>query len=622
MISPARAAALTALRDINTGRRDLPAALAQIRPTLQDDRDRALAADLVTGTLRWQRQDEEKKRLDDQVQGLSENPELPGNFEVVYIDQERLVTQLSKTPEAWSQDPRNEIRVWDLTTGQPVTRPFYHWGRIGSAIFSEGGRFLATGALDGSARVWSVETSEPITPQIWHGQAVVPRALSRNGKLLVTSAPRATEPPYQSDQEPGLRIWDFGSDGGRSAREWTLLAQVISGRRIDSTGDLAPLEPRDLGTVWELLQAETPPPGDEREVKDWHKKKAAQCREAGYWLPVHWHLDRLLALEPDNLEYQRERAQALGELGQLQKAQEELKQLIAKNPGDLRAQAQLAATFSGLDNPAGYQAACKSLEQLLEKADSFADRALALRIGLFTEKFGLPANTLKTWAESNLAQMTPEDPARLDVLISQAMAKYRDKEYQAALDQLNQILLGHYPPGEGLAELLPEPLPPSDALAQKEPALPRAIDYGYRRYSSEKCPPDIPRVWFLLALAHHQLSEAEDTTSVSEGIDHAREAQQWHAETVRFTADLLDSRFRALGSSPVPRWIRELSWERRLELLLLEREVRATLPKLVITPIDPAIMPMAPQDTTSPSLEKFFPESKNLFDTPLPPPAP
>jgi 16S rRNA (cytosine967-C5)-methyltransferase len=56
MIAPARTAAFTALRDVNAGRADLPAALAAVRPTLQDERDRALATDLVTGTLRWQRQ--------------------------------------------------------------------------------------------------------------------------------------------------------------------------------------------------------------------------------------------------------------------------------------------------------------------------------------------------------------------------------------------------------------------------------------------------------------------------------------------------------------------------------------------------------------------------------------
>ncbi len=53
MIAPARTAALAALRSIESGRIDLATALAQARERLRDDRDRALAADIITGTLRW-----------------------------------------------------------------------------------------------------------------------------------------------------------------------------------------------------------------------------------------------------------------------------------------------------------------------------------------------------------------------------------------------------------------------------------------------------------------------------------------------------------------------------------------------------------------------------------------
>jgi 16S rRNA (cytosine967-C5)-methyltransferase len=55
MPAPARIAAFHALRAIATGRADLPGALASSRAQLRDDRDRALTADIVTGTLRWQR---------------------------------------------------------------------------------------------------------------------------------------------------------------------------------------------------------------------------------------------------------------------------------------------------------------------------------------------------------------------------------------------------------------------------------------------------------------------------------------------------------------------------------------------------------------------------------------
>lgn len=55
MIAPARTAAFQALQMVATGRLDLSSALARARVPLEDERDRALALDIVTGTLRWQR---------------------------------------------------------------------------------------------------------------------------------------------------------------------------------------------------------------------------------------------------------------------------------------------------------------------------------------------------------------------------------------------------------------------------------------------------------------------------------------------------------------------------------------------------------------------------------------
>jgi 16S rRNA (cytosine967-C5)-methyltransferase len=54
MIAPAREAAYEALRAVSKERADLPHALARARTRLPDERDRALAGEIVTGTLRWQ----------------------------------------------------------------------------------------------------------------------------------------------------------------------------------------------------------------------------------------------------------------------------------------------------------------------------------------------------------------------------------------------------------------------------------------------------------------------------------------------------------------------------------------------------------------------------------------
>ena len=54
MIAPARLAAYAVLRAVNSGRADLPSALARARMDLPDERDRALAGEIATGTTRWQ----------------------------------------------------------------------------------------------------------------------------------------------------------------------------------------------------------------------------------------------------------------------------------------------------------------------------------------------------------------------------------------------------------------------------------------------------------------------------------------------------------------------------------------------------------------------------------------
>jgi 16S rRNA (cytosine967-C5)-methyltransferase len=67
-ISPARIAAFHALRAVTEQRADLPAALARARGHLSDERDRALAAEIVTGALRWQR------KLDHLIEHFAQRP--------------------------------------------------------------------------------------------------------------------------------------------------------------------------------------------------------------------------------------------------------------------------------------------------------------------------------------------------------------------------------------------------------------------------------------------------------------------------------------------------------------------------------------------------------------------
>jgi Tol biopolymer transport system component len=85
-------------------------------------------------------------------------------------------------------------RVWDVQTGQPLTEPLRHQGRLNSAQFSpDGNRILTT---SGSARVWNVQTGQPLTELLKDEGWVSSAQFSPDGKRIVTAS-------YQA-----ARVWD------------------------------------------------------------------------------------------------------------------------------------------------------------------------------------------------------------------------------------------------------------------------------------------------------------------------------------------------------------------------------------------------------------------------------
>ena len=79
MIAPARIAAYEILRAVETTRTDLGSALAKYRARLEDDRDRALAGEIATGTLRWQ------GAYDHVIQAFAKRPLRQLDAEVVIV---------------------------------------------------------------------------------------------------------------------------------------------------------------------------------------------------------------------------------------------------------------------------------------------------------------------------------------------------------------------------------------------------------------------------------------------------------------------------------------------------------------------------------------------------------
>ena len=80
-------------------------------------------------------------------------------------------------------------QVWGLRTGQPLTPPMRHGGRINFACFSPDGTRVATASEDRTARVWDAATGQPLGPPLPHTVGVVHAAFSPDSQRVATCTP-------------------------------------------------------------------------------------------------------------------------------------------------------------------------------------------------------------------------------------------------------------------------------------------------------------------------------------------------------------------------------------------------------------------------------------------------
>jgi WD40 repeat protein/serine/threonine protein kinase len=196
-------------------------------------------------------------------------------------------------------------RVWDAATGAPVTPPLQHGNFALEAAFSPNGTRVVTASADGTARVWDAVAGKPVTPPMQPGGLggylgwVSSPSFSPDGRCVLARVgstlhvwDAATGEPLCPPLKHELPVEDtlFSPDGRRvlsvgedqalrvwslAATDWplddlVLLGQLLTGRQIDDTGALVPLEPVDgalsphasaregLRCVWETLRARHP----------------------------------------------------------------------------------------------------------------------------------------------------------------------------------------------------------------------------------------------------------------------------------------------------------------------------------------------------------------------------
>lgn len=151
---------------------------------------------------------------------VQEEPILPAEKVTSY-----LATAFSPATElmALGVTAGNETKLWNLSTGQEITRLDEAGDRVYGAAFSPDGKLLATGGKDHLVKLWDAATGRLLHVLRGHTAYVFALAFSPDGRLLVSGskdqvlrlwdvADGRQLPPLQSDVESSYRAV-FSRDG-------------------------------------------------------------------------------------------------------------------------------------------------------------------------------------------------------------------------------------------------------------------------------------------------------------------------------------------------------------------------------------------------------------------------
>jgi hypothetical protein len=98
-----------------------------------------------------------------------------------------------------------------------------------------------------------------------HEEWVMHSGFSPDGRLVVTVGADDT-----------ARVWIAPIRDGRESDDWIRLAQMLSGTRIDRSGELVAITPEEFRDAWRVLRSKYPHDfvASPEEVQAWHRSKS------------------------------------------------------------------------------------------------------------------------------------------------------------------------------------------------------------------------------------------------------------------------------------------------------------------------------------------------------------
>jgi serine/threonine protein kinase/WD40 repeat protein len=186
------------------------------------------------------------------------------------------------------------FRLWDAATTKPLAAPTPAGEPERTCFaFSPDGRMVVAGHEDGTAQLWEVPGGRPIGAPAACAGRVHGVAFAPDGRSFWTVAGSGT-----------IRSWPVPAPYEGDVERLAHSLRLATGLRMDEAETVVPLTPaqwQEERRRWRESEGDAPW-GLARAVSDaeWHEARACDAEEWGNGFTVRWHLDRLIALRPDD----------------------------------------------------------------------------------------------------------------------------------------------------------------------------------------------------------------------------------------------------------------------------------------------------------------------------------
>lgn len=159
-------------------------------------------------------------------------------------DSEHVIT----TSKDWT------ARIWTLSGGTPHALVLTHEAPVDTAQLDAGrGRLLTVSSLSGDVRVWDVATGQALSRTITVSSAVWFAQFSRDGQRIVAAC-----------DDGVARVFAVPSGEAEDARSWLRsLAETVSGYTVDGSGTIVDLDEAERDVRLTAFRAETNGPSSE-----------------------------------------------------------------------------------------------------------------------------------------------------------------------------------------------------------------------------------------------------------------------------------------------------------------------------------------------------------------------